>query len=39
MEIKEVIQELENLKNYCSPTALAALDYAIAVLTEEQEKH
>ena len=37
MDIQEVIQELENIKNYCAPSALAALDYAIAVLSEKQE--
>lgn len=38
MDIQEVIQELETIKNYCAPSALAALDYAIAVLAEKQEK-
>ena len=41
MDIQEVIKELQNIKNYCTPSALPALEYAIAVLTQksaEQEK-
>lgn len=33
MDLQEVIRELQNIKNYCTPSALPALEYAIAVLT------
>ena len=42
MDLQEVIRELQNIKNYCTPSALPALEYAIAVLTvmlEEQAKN
>ena len=42
MDLKEVIRELQNIKNYCTPSALPALEYAIAVLTgklEDQAKN
>ena len=42
MDLREVIRELQNIKNYCTPSALPALEYAITVLTEkldEQEKN
>ena len=37
MTIDEVIRELVNIKNYCTASALPALDYAIAVLEKQQE--
>lgn len=33
MDLQEVIRELQNIKNYCTPSALPALEYAITVLT------
>ena len=42
MDLQEVIRELQNIKNYCTPSALPALEYAIAVLTgklEDQAKN
>ena len=38
MTAQEAIRELQNIKNYCTASALPALDYAIAVLTEKQER-
>ena len=38
MTVQEVIKELQNIKNYCTASALPALDYAIAVLTEKKER-
>ena len=38
MTIEEVIRELQNIKNYCTASALPALDYAIAVLTQKQQE-
>ena len=38
MTVQEAIKELQNIKNYAQANALPALDYAIAVLTEKQEK-
>ncbi len=40
MTYQEAIQELQDVKNYCTTSALPALDLAIAVLTDklEQEK-
>ena len=38
MTLQEVIQELQNIKSYCTASALPALDYAIAVLTEVKEQ-
>ena len=35
MTVQEVIRELQNIKNYATASALPALDYAIAVLTEK----
>ena len=32
MDLQEVIRELQNIKNYCTPSALPALEYAITVL-------
>ena len=37
MTTQEVIKELQNIKNYCAASALPALDYAIAVLTQKLE--
>ena len=37
MTTQEAIQELQNIKNYCTASALPALDYAIKVLTEKLE--
>lgn len=37
MELQEVIKELQNIKNYCTPNALPALEQAISILTEMQE--
>ena len=37
MTTREVIKELQNIKNYCSASSLPALDYAIAVLTQKLE--
>lgn len=37
MTVQEVIRELQNIKNYATASALPALDYAIAVLTEKAE--
>lgn len=38
MTAQEAIKELQNIKNYCTASALPALDYAIAVLTEKKER-
>lgn len=38
MTAQEAIKELQNIKNYCTASALPALDYAIAVLKEKQEE-
>ncbi len=38
MTAQEAIRELQNIKNYCTASALPALDYAIAVLTEKREQ-
>lgn len=38
MDIQEVIKELQNIKNYCTPNALPALEQAISVLTEKLEE-
>ena len=38
MDLQEVIRELQNIKNYCTPSALPALEYAITVLTEKLEE-
>lgn len=38
MTAQEAIKELQNIKNYCTASALPALDYAIAVLTEKLER-
>lgn len=38
MTTQEAIKELQNMKNYCTIKSIPALDYAIAVLTEKQEK-
>ena len=35
--VEEVIRELANIKNYCTASALPALDYAIAVLEKQKE--
>ena len=37
MTVQEAIRELQNIKNYATASALPALDYAIAVLTEKAE--
>ena len=37
MDLQEVIRELQNIKNYCTPSALPALEYAITVLTGKLE--
>ena len=37
MTTQEAIKELQNIKNYCAASALPALDYAIAVLTQKME--
>ena len=37
MNAQEAIKELQNIKNYATASALPALDYAIAVLTEKVE--
>ena len=37
MTTHEAIKELQNIKNYCAASALPALDYAIAVLTQKLE--
>ena len=37
MTVEEVIRELANIKNYCTASALPALDYAIAVLEQQKE--
>ena len=37
MTVEEVIRELTNIKNYCTASALPALDYAIAVLEKQKE--
>ena len=42
MDLQEVIRELQNIKNYCTPSALPALEYAITVLAgklEDQAKN
>ena len=36
--IEEVIRELANIKNYCTASALPALDYAIAVLEKQRDE-
>ena len=38
MTIDEVIRELANIKNYCTASALPALDYAIAVLEKQRDE-
>ncbi len=38
MTTKEAIKELQNIKNYCTASALPAVDYAIAILTEKLEE-
>ena len=38
MTPQEAIKELQSIKNYCTASALPALDYAIAVLKEKQER-
>ena len=38
MNAQEAIKELQNIKNYATASALPALDYAIAVLTEKAER-
>lgn len=38
MTAQEAIKELQNIKNYCTASALPALDYAIAVLKEKKEQ-
>lgn len=35
MTCQEAIQELQDIKNYCTANALPALDFAIAVLMEK----
>lgn len=37
MNAQEAIKELQNIKNYATASALPALDYAIAVLTDKAE--
>lgn len=37
MTYQEAIQELQDIKNYCTAGALPALDLAIALLTEKLE--
>ncbi len=34
MTNQEAIKELQNIKNYCTVSAIAAIDHAIAVLKE-----
>ena len=38
MTTQEAIKELQTIKNYCAASALPALDYAIAVLKEKQDR-
>lgn len=38
MTAKDAIRELEQIKQYCSATAIPAVDYAISVLKEQAKK-
>lgn len=38
MTYQDAIQELQDVKNYCTASALPALDLAIAILTEKLEE-
>ncbi len=38
MTAQEAIHELQNIKNYCTASALPALDYAIAMLTKQLDE-
>lgn len=38
MTTKEVIRELENIKQYCTAKSIPALDYAIDALLKQQEQ-